>query len=235
MEPKQRVAYIWDYYKWWIILGILGCGILIHIVYSTMTSKDTVAYLMAVNANVVTTSEDSEDFFDPLLEELGYDLNKEEVVVNSTFQYSIQNQKNNDLYSLQAIQTIVGSGQVSLMMADEDFFRYMGARGAYRPVSDYLTEEQIKKYQDQIIWVEAAEYEDEAEKASVAWEGESEEDGTKYARGIRLENNAWLEANGLYDDMDAPVVGLMANAEDPDLSAKMIQYILGEEPIGLRN
>ena len=64
MEPKKRREYIWEYYKWYIIVGtfflIFGTYLIIH--YTT--KKDIVANVIMVNADVEMANETGNELFD---------------------------------------------------------------------------------------------------------------------------------------------------------------------------
>ena len=57
MSPGEKLEYIWEYYKWPILLTLLVLGILIWAAQRELTKKEPVLYLALVN---VTVGEDLE-------------------------------------------------------------------------------------------------------------------------------------------------------------------------------
>lgn len=49
MDRRQRITYLWDYYKWFFILLIIAGGILIYSLSSALTRKKTVLSVALVN------------------------------------------------------------------------------------------------------------------------------------------------------------------------------------------
>lgn len=49
MDRRQRITYLWDYYKWLFILLIIAGGILIYSLTSVLTRKKTVLSVALVN------------------------------------------------------------------------------------------------------------------------------------------------------------------------------------------
>ena len=57
MSPGEKLEYIWEYYKWPILLTLLVLGILVWTAHRELTKKEPVLYLAQVN---VTVGEDLE-------------------------------------------------------------------------------------------------------------------------------------------------------------------------------
>lgn len=49
MDRRQRITYLWDYYKWFFILLIIAGGILIYSLTTVLTRKKTVLSVALVN------------------------------------------------------------------------------------------------------------------------------------------------------------------------------------------
>lgn len=59
MDRRQRITYLWDYYKWFFILLIIAGGILIYSLSSALTRKKTVLYVALVNVQAADSILDS--------------------------------------------------------------------------------------------------------------------------------------------------------------------------------
>lgn len=59
MDRRQRVTYLWDYYKWFFILLIIAGGILIYSLSSALTRKKTVLSVALVNVQAADSILDS--------------------------------------------------------------------------------------------------------------------------------------------------------------------------------
>ena len=59
MDRRQRITYLWDYYKWFFILLIIAGGILIYSLSSALTRKKTVLSVALVNVQAADSILDS--------------------------------------------------------------------------------------------------------------------------------------------------------------------------------
>ena len=63
MDRRQRITYLWDYYKWFFILLIIAGGILIYSLTSVLTRKKTVLSVALVNVQA------DDSILDPLTDQ----------------------------------------------------------------------------------------------------------------------------------------------------------------------
>ena len=59
MDRRQRITYLWDYYKWFFILLIIAGGILIYSLTTVLTRKKTVLSVALVNVQAADSILDS--------------------------------------------------------------------------------------------------------------------------------------------------------------------------------
>ena len=52
MSPAEKLEYVWEYYKWPILLTLLVLGILVWTAHRELTKKEPVLYLAQVNVTV---------------------------------------------------------------------------------------------------------------------------------------------------------------------------------------
>ena len=211
MEPKDRISYIWEYYKWYIIGGTFAVVFGIYLIVSYATRKEEVAQVLMVNANIEAVTEDDNRLFDALLEENGYDTDKQEIVVNDGLRVNPNGVGQNNYYTYQSVLTILEARGADIYLSDRETFDLIASTGNLQDISQVLPEEIIDKYEDQLVF---------------ATDLETDE---KYPCGIELTGNEWLEETGLYTK-DCVIGAAYGEAED-GLAEKMISYILGEDEI----
>ena len=218
MKTKERFSYIWDYYKWVIILGVVALIVVLNIVRAFGSRKETALYVLAVNADANAVGGKPEELFTDFLTEHGFDPDKEEVLVNTGITY-LEGTAANEVYAMQAIVTILGSGAADVCLMDEDLFVQEASLGAFVPVQFYLTEEEMDRYADRIVWVEA-----DPDIEPIAEAGEDSAKGTLYARGIRL-TEGMIRESGLYGNID-PIVGIAYASEKKELASELVHELL---------
>ena len=104
------------------------------------------------------------------------------------------------------IQSRFMTGSVDVFFSDYDFFYSLGEFDYLADIRDYLSDEVLENYKEDLIYVKSA------------------ETGKEYPIGIALKQNAWVKETGWYKD--SCVVGLAEGLKDSDLAVKFIEKVL---------
>ena len=219
LKGKEKLTYFWDYYKWVPILIIIAIVIVISIVRAAANKKDSALYVLAVNADPYAEEEVADTLFSDFLQEQGIDPEKEEVLLNTSLQY-LGGTSTTDIYAMQAITTIMGSGSADVVMMPEDLYREEASLGAFVPVQYYLSPEEMEALGDRIIRVEK-----DPDLSRIAEQDEDDAPGATYARGIRMDSNDRIGKSGLYGDTP-PVIGIAYASEKPEMAAALVRELL---------
>lgn len=207
MKPKDRVGYIWEYYKIPILVAILAIAIVISFISHFVTKKETLANVMMVNA-VVTDKEKESDIFVDFLKENGYNTKKQEISLNDSLFVDPDSTDSSSMYSYQSLQTIMIAGGVDVFLSDEKLFDDLNKNTEFKDLSTVLDESTMEKYKDNIIMA-------------------TDEDTKKeYPSGILLKNNAWIQKKGLYDS--DVVIGISIASKNDKVNKQILDMILGE-------
>ncbi len=170
LSPKERVGYIWDYYKIPILVTLivvaLGTSAIVHFA----TRKNPGLYVVLVNA------QDREDsLFEDLLEkETGQNIYVE---VDDTYQIT---HDGSDFYMIQVIAALFSMGDVDLFAADEETFSGYASQQCFADLTTVLPPEILDACGENL------------------WYGE--ENGAKVLCGIRLKEDSPLHKAGWYRD-----------------------------------
>lgn len=217
---KERITYIWDYYKWIFIIAIIAIAVVIGVVRHFLSYKDTALYVILANADTFSYSGNGSELFTDFLQEQEIDPKKEEVTVNTSIRY-LSGQSMTDIYGMQALTTVMGSGTADVCVMNEELYEQVGSLGAFIPVQFYLTEEEMEELSDRIIWVPS-----DPDISSIAEAGESKEAGTLYARGIRISDENPLTESGLYT-AEGTYAGIAEASGRTELAAKLVRELVG--------
>lgn len=204
MTPKERISYIWDYYKFWIIGVIVAVIAMIGIVRSITGSKNAIAQMVFVNASPECGEVDMTDF----LTQNGYDPAEDEVAVNTSFYLDLTSTDTNGMYTLQSLQTLIAAGGMDVLCADEKLYDFLGKNGAAADLSQYFSAEELAQLEDfgQIYYIT------------------DEETNVEYPAGIILDKDSWMVKNGYYDD--TCIIGIVNGGLNPDAGLQILQYIV---------
>lgn len=210
LHGTDKVWYLVQYYGLQTVVALAVIGILAFLIVHYVTQKDTALEIMAVNARQSADNkmEDS-DYYDSFLKENGIDPDKNEVLVSSNLGASANENDGASAESIQMIQSRFMTQSVDVFFADYDFFYSLGEFDYLADIREYLPEELLEKYKDDLVYVKSI------------------ETGKKYPIGIKLEKNAWVKETGWYPD--TCVVGLADGLKNKDLAVKFIEEKILEE------
>ena len=210
LHGTDKVWYLVQYYGLQTVVALAVIGILAFLIVHYVTQKDTALEIMAVNA---IQSEDNpagdSGYYNGFLKENGLDPDKSEVLVSSNLGASANENDGASAESIQMIQSLFMTQSVDVFFADCDFFYSLGEFDYLADIREYLPEELLEKYKDDLVYVKSI------------------ETGKKYPIGIKLEKNAWVKETGWYPD--TCVVGLAEGLKNKDLAVKFIEENILED------
>lgn len=210
LHGKDKVWYLVHYYGLQTIVALAIIGIISFLIIHYVTQKDTALEIMAVNAMQSADNPAGDSgYYNDFLKENGLDPDKSEVLVSSNLGASANESDGASAESIQMIQSRFMTQSVDVFFADYDFFYSLGEFDYLADIREYLPEELLEKYKDDLVYVKSI------------------ETGKKYPIGIKLEKNAWVKETGWYPD--ACVVGLADGLKNKDLAVKFIEEKILEE------
>ena len=210
LHGKDKIWYLVHYYGLQTIVALAIIGIISFLIIHYVTQKDTALEIMAVNAMQSADNPAGDSgYYNGFLKENGLDPDKSEVLVSSTRGASANENDGASAESIQMIQSLFMTQSVDVFFADYDFFYSLGEFDYLADIREYLPEELLEKYKDDLVYVKSI------------------ETGKKYPIGIKLEKNAWVKETGWYPD--TCVVGLADGLKNKDLAVKFIEEKILEE------
>lgn len=216
MNKKDIPGYIWDYYKWPIIIGLAVIIALFSFIHGRLTAKEEVLYVMAGNCDSIHMVSPVEATMNDFLEDQGYDTKKQMVAVNTNITYT---GTGDNVYTLPALTTIIGAQQVDVALTTGELFDFMAGNGEFYPVDELFTEEELEKYGDQLVtsvYHEVTYDENHKEKTT----------DHEYVCGVKLsKDNAWVVSTNMYPDTEV-TASVIFNAPHPELAKAFIIYLL---------
>ena len=210
LHGKDKIWYLVHYYGLQTIVALAIIGIISFLIIHYVTQKDTALEIMAVNAMQSADNPAGDSgYYNGFLKENGLDPDKSVVLVSSNLGASANENDGASEESIQMIQSRFMTQSVDVFFADYNFFYSLGEFDYLADIREYLPEELLEKYKDDLVYVK------------------STETGKKYPIGIKLEKNAWVKETGWYPD--TCVVGLADGLKNKDLAVKFIEEKILEE------
>ncbi len=203
MSGKERVKYIWDYYKFPIlavIAAIIGVALIIR---HFVTYKDPVLEILMVNS--MNSAEETDDLFYDFMSDYGHDPSSEEILINNNLDLVIGD---SSFFQQQgSLDMLMATHVYSIFFADRDVFDYYAENGSLRDLREFVSEEILAAYEGSLVYAVDT------------------ESGATYPCGIMLSatDNAFLSQSGLYDDC---VFGILYSDSDDKIIGQFAEYLL---------
>lgn len=204
MPFKDKVWYIWEYYKFWIIGIICTVGIVIS-VGTTMYSNrfDTALYCVVINNR--TTEAGNQD---QVLEEIKEYLNLSdvrEIVYDSSMFISYGDNTNELGYATMAkISALVASRDLDIMIGDKDSIDNYAKLGGMTNLEEILPADLYEKLKDRIYYT-------------------VNEEGVSQPCAVSLEDTKFASDMNLV--MEPPLISLFSNSEHTENCIALLHYI----------
>lgn len=134
MSPKERMAYIWDYYKFHIIGTIVAIILLISLISSIGEKKEVVLNMTIIGQGV--NPEGVVQLQEQLTNKLVQDKGDEEVSV----QHLTYNNSSMDEASRAGIQKMaaeISLGSIDLMIMEKELFEEISSQNALLALNDF--------------------------------------------------------------------------------------------------
>ena len=200
MNFRQKVDYIWTYYKFWIIAIIIVIAFVVAFIQAHLAYNPNAMTILMCDSYC----NDSETAYSSMNQEfsqfIGLDEDaKEPINVDDTFFFTTQSSNSNSAAMAQKFLALVISGEADLMVAPKEAIDYYGSQNMFSDLSKVLPEDLFNylKNQGLLFEVTYTPTEDEIE------DGASEE---TYYGGIRLDGIDYFSEKGItVDNMCAAV------------------------------
>lgn len=210
LSTPKKIEYYIHYYGLVTLVIVAVIAAVIATIVHLVTYKESVSGVLAVNADADVSGSISPGYFSDFLEEHGMDPDKNEIMVNSNVFVREDIDPTVRTVNEERIQTLFMTHCVDVFFSDEEYFTELAPSGFLVDLRDYLPEDVLEKYEDDLIYAE------------------SEETGGRIAAGIRVSaDTPWMQGVNWYKE--SAVVGLSSDMKNEELAVDMLLCALGED------
>ena len=148
LPPKKKWEHIVEYYKGWLLLGVILLAIAGYSIYTAQTRKEPILYVTMVN-----TSNCDGDAFQGFLEEVGMDSRKSCVDMNAALKLNLRSPSVQDAQTMEVLYALFGTGNLDLFAADEEVFNFFAQGGMLTDLRDCLPDSFLQANKDRLYTV----------------------------------------------------------------------------------
>lgn len=150
---KERMKYFWDYYKWHVIGGAIGVIVVISLIYSFVTKKETAYYVVMANMLETYSSKDYVNEFTVLS---GIDVKKQVINFDTGFVMDLERMDQATFTATQKIMVYLSNSSLDVMLGDRPVINQYAYNGSLGDLRNFLTKEELEKYESYFYYVDYA-------------------------------------------------------------------------------
>lgn len=201
MNLKQKIEYIWDYYKVHTLLGILGIALVVYIIYLIITPNvNTELYVAMVNNPI------KEPQLTQMQKETKTYLNlkpkTQDVIFNTNYLFDNSSSYSENMKTV--LTTHVAAQEVDVIIAPKSTFKTYAYHGFFEKLSDQLPTDLYSSLTDQFF---LSSDQDNKEKSDY---------------GIYLKESEYYKNT---DQKDPYIFGIVANSKNKDNSIEFVRFL----------
>lgn len=203
---KDKLAHIWEYYRWHIIVPIflVVCAVSIGLgVYENF--KDSLLYAVFINTQLNDSKGDI--LMDEFIDYADFDMRGKKVTLDSSLYINRKNSNPASVSSNQKLLAMFTSIEMDVIVSDEANFSYYAEQDSFVELKDVLPEDFLKEHTDLL-------------RTAVG------KDGKEHTFGISLASSPKLSELEAY--LEEPILAIPVTRMEEDNILLFIKFLLGE-------
>ncbi len=238
--PRQKLAYFFDYYKWYVAGAVIAVVFIVSIIHNIVTHKDTALYAMLVNTVPLSLSEDT-DGTEAFAAYAGIDTQEYAVFFDTSAQLGLDSVS--DYQTLQQIMVHITAADLDVMVSDTDSLMRYAYLGDFHDLRDLLSPEQLESYGSSFFYIDRVVLE-EAEAARQDYDQEykpvygdprrPEDMQDPVPVGVYLDSGSPLLQDYVFRE-ESPAACILVNTRHPETSVRFLDFLMSsaEAPSGV--
>ncbi len=208
---SYKIKYYVYYYKWPVIAVVVTVLILVSIVKTMLNGKDSELGVALLNG---LPDRDYESLMYEFEDYCGTD-DKHEMTIDSTYTLGYEQQGGFDMSTQEKLFVTIAGGHTNVIIAPKSAFAAIADMGYMSDLRDYLTDEELAKYEGKIY--EASVPEDPLDASSPV---------NKVLAGVEITDaRRVVEAGWFYGYTEPVYFGFCGSGEHRERALEFLQYL----------
>lgn len=231
---EQKIQYFKDYYRTPLIIAIAAIIFVGSLIFTIVTNKDSAFFAVYLNG---VSNPNNQWFLEDYAEYADISTKEYELTVDTSAAFNGNYSDYDTMYTVQKISTYTGAGQVDTILGTDESFAYYANSVLFWDLREFLTEEQVAKYEPYFYYVDQADFDD------IQWVTDSGEslhptfadpkDPSAMEQpvpvGLYVQDSQKLnDAYTFKDAEDGIMLGVLLNTSHPENVQKFIDYLMAE-------
>ena len=242
---KDKISYVWEYYKLPIICVIAAIAIISSLFYSKVTEKEEVISGLILNAGLYGSTSSQEDWAalsEDFLNTMNLSLKDYEVNLNTTLSFYVGGENLEQIYNPQnqmMILTFVSAGTLDFISADTGTMISFAYQGYFKDLSELLSPEDYEAYKPYFLYIDDAfkeqldeDKQDGALSGPVEYPDCTNPDSMQKPIPVLIDMSKSEKLQKLYHHpvTDVLCFGFTSNLPHEEKSVEFLKYMLPQTP-----
>lgn len=212
---KGKLHYIWDYYKWYFVFGIVIFTVAAYTIPAMIENhKEAVLYAAFVNSQIY--SQETTTLMDDFVEQANIDMDGKRIVLDTSLIIDRDKADQISMQHNQKVLALFSSNTLDVMINDEDNYQFYASQGAFQSLEDVLPKDIFEKYKPYMLTCN------------------SKDSNQTIYYGIKVRTSKVLYEEQAYSNdmgqlMAEPVFSICTNASQPENAVKFLEFLMKEE------
>lgn len=233
---KEKAAYFWDYYKWYVIVPLIVIIFLGTTIYQKVTAPEIILNGVLLNTYNTNSDEGSQEVINNFSELQKIDTKEYAVTLNTNMTFDVTDNSGTANYdSVQALMAWVAAGSVDFICADHESLTDFAYNGYFVDLREYLTKEEIQKYEPYFLYIDTATSK-ALEEALDDYDNDSfvsipdckEPETMKDPIPVMIDFSKNAKLSKIYANADSLALGIAANAPNKDRLLEFLDFLIEE-------
>ncbi len=150
---KQKISYIWDYYKWHILIPLIVVIALISYIVNIVTRPDIILNGVMLNVYNMESQASHEELLEDFYKEHEIDSKEEKINLNSSLYYSVDNMNTNH-QTMQVLMAWLSADQLDFITGDAASLTDLAYNEYFTDLRDYFSEDELAKYEPYFLYID---------------------------------------------------------------------------------
>lgn len=203
MSLRDKLWYIWEYYKFHIIGIVVFFTVAISIGNTVVKNNYETAFYCAI-INARSAAEANTDYLEKGFKEYLQVDEKTQVIIDSSLQVSYENPNEMGYAVMAKITALIASKELDAMITDTDNIEHYAAAGGFVDLEQFLPADTLALVKEHLYYA-------------------TDDTGRKYACAISLEDSGFEKETGL--TLDPPLLAFMSNSVHTEADIALLHYL----------
>ncbi len=230
---KQKISYIWDYYKWHIMIPIIVVIALISYIVNIVTRPDIILNGVMLNIHNIESAGPGEILLPDFYKEQKVDTKEEEINLNSSLHYSVDN-LNTNYQTMQVLMAWLSADQLDFVTGDATSLTDLAYKDYFTDLRDYFTEDELAKYEPYFLYIDYDVFLKRAEMANnmedvsgIELPDCTKPEEMKNPIPVMIDMSQSKKLTEVYGEtFDVLALGITVKETNKDMTLKFLEYLM---------